>query len=746
MNNVLTHYSIYPFDADKKEIPVAPLQNGQTSEALVAPDEEDSYYFRILESAGIQLNQAQIEAVRHGGGPCLTLAGAGTGKTTVLVSRTGYLMTVKGIEPQHILLVTFTKKAADEMKQRITRLPGTEGGHRVHASTFHALFLHLLRSRQYTQEVIGNERYKQILLKQIQRGMNIQNPYDAETLLAKLSHYKLNKFDLRELPEGTKTEKETRSILLKYEEWKRMNHKMDFDDILTEAHELLMMNPNLLQTLQHRFRYVMVDEFQDTNLVQYELVKLIAAHGNLFVVGDDDQTIYSFNGARNEFILDFDEEFPDAKVVTLQENYRSDASIIGLGNEVIGRNGQRRDKTLIATKPEAEKPLYSRPSTVDEEAQWIAEEIKRLVESGYQYQDVTILHRTMSSGRAVFEELLLKEIPFTPYNQKDSLFYDNWMVKPVVDHLRLAIVPRNFSAMESILPTLFINKERGMTQIRQGETKEQSPNPLLHVTKIPGLKPFQVKSINERISFLKMIRDHSPQQAIKRIRRDFYHRYMDAKESNIVTEQKEMIKEMLDELEGSAKRFETIASFIAFIDEMKKKYEEVYSDQYRQSDSVSLMTIHRSKGLEFPVVFLIGAIEGNLPHSSALKADHLEDKVLKDVKKSEKLEKAIEEERRLAYVAITRAKERLYISSPAYYQGETRPCSRFISDIFKTEPVKAPVKKAKEDSVYISIDAWICTQPRCIAWQRIAPGESASTKECPICMGDMKPGRKEVTI
>ncbi|MCA1056031.1 UvrD-helicase domain-containing protein [Rossellomorea aquimaris] len=748
MKTVLTNYSIYPFEAEKKEIPSASLHKGQTSKDLVSPDDEDAFFFRKIEEAGILLNEAQIAAVRHGMGACLTLAGAGTGKTTVLVCRAGYLMDVKNIMPQNILLVTFTKKAADEMKQRINALPGIEGrGQGVQASTFHALFLYLLRSRHYTQEIIGNERYKQIILKQLQREMNIHDPYDAETLLAKLSHYKLNKLNISEMPDSSKSEKEIKNILIRYEEWKRRNHKMDFDDILTEAYELLDRNPNLLKSLQHRFQYVMVDEFQDTNLIQYELIKMIAAHGNLFVVGDDDQTIYSFNGARNEFILDFDQEFPDARIVTLNENYRSDAYIIGLGNEVIDRNEHRRHKRLIATKKEEKQPLYARPATADEEAVWVVKEIEQLVEEGYSYKDMTILHRTMSSGRAVFEQLLMKEIPFHPYSQKDSLFYENWTVKPVIDYLRLCIVPRNFDAIGNILPTMFIRREKGMEHILQEDAKVRKKYPLIHLTTMNGLKPFQVKNIKTRMKFIKSLQEVSPETAIKKIRKEFYHQYIDAQESHVVTEQKELIKEMLTELEGSAKRFDTISSFINFIDEMKAKYEDVYQNKSHDSNSVSLMTIHRSKGLEFPVVFLIGAIEGNLPHSSALNAGKLEDKVYKDAAHKER--GALEEERRLAYVAITRAKERLFISSPSYYQGETRKCSRFISDLFSEEPhqdlPKSGGSREKRTGKLIVVEAWSCTSKHCIAWQRREAGETASDeKKCPMCSSSMELGEKEV--
>jgi DNA helicase II / ATP-dependent DNA helicase PcrA len=746
LSNNSSNFSKLPFEAEWSTIPKATTVDGGTSIKLVNKDEEDAAFFRNIEKAGIYLNGPQIDAVRHVNGPCLTLAGAGTGKTTVLVCRTGYLMTVKNIQPNNILLVTFTRKAAEEMKERIAKLPTMNGNKAkaIQASTFHSLFLMLLRGQKYTQEIIGNERYKQIILKQIQRQMNINDPFDAETLLSTLSYYKLNKIELAVQPNDSRTEKQIKRILLQYEEWKRKNHKLDFDDILCEAYLLLKGNPSLLQSLQNRFRYVMVDEFQDTNFLQYELVKMIAGHKNLFVVGDDDQTIYSFNGARNEFILDFDTHYKDAKVITLVANYRSNPYIIGLGNEVISKNKSRRKKELSATYEGGFQPLYSRPATADEEADWIIKEIEQLHNDGYAYQDIAILHRTASSSRAIFEQLILKEMPFNPYNQKETLFYENWMIKPVVDYLRLVIVPRNFTAIESILPSMFINREKGMAHILNKEEEEgRKKYPLIHLTTIPSLKPFQVKSIKERLKFLKDLQKETPEVAIKKIRRSFYHKYMEAEESNLVTEQKEMINEMLNELEGSAKRFDSIASFINFIDEMKLKVQEVYQQSNQKKDAISLMTIHRSKGLEFKAVFVIGAIEGNLPHASALKADSLEDKVYAKADKNNKVTQAVEEERRLAYVAITRAKERLYISSPGFYQGDKRESSRFIANLFK-KPAVRPDKNKEKKVLGQKVKAWICSSDNCIAWQRFESKEKGKEKQCPLCKEKMILGEKDL--
>ncbi|MCP3738332.1 ATP-dependent helicase [Rossellomorea sp. BNER] len=477
-----------PFGIAGATVPRAQVTESQGTIELVKNSEGDSFYFRSLEENGILLNKAQLEAVRHVDGPFLTLAGAGSGKTTVLVCRAGYLLTVKKVDPRQLLLVTFTKKAAMEMKARIAKLPGLNKNHaeKVMAGTFHSFFLYLLRSQGNREEILSSERQKQIILKQIQRNKGIHDPYEPEVLLSTLSSYKMNLIAREDWPSANQLEKEMREILIAFENWKIENRKMDFDDILIKAYDLLVNNPSLTTGLQKRFQYVMVDEFQDTNLLQYSLIKiLVESHRNLFIVGDDDQTIYSFNGARNDFILNFDKEFPDAEMTTLDLNYRSMPDIIGLGNEVIRHNRKRRAKMLKPTKIGEINPLYSRPSTTDEEAEWTIKKIHSLISSGkYSYKDISILHRTASSSRAMFERLLLEEIPFITYNVHDQLFYEQWIVKPIIDYLRLALVPRNFDAIEGILPTLFVGREKGMQYIlnqersnRKKQSKEVSHYP-----------------------------------------------------------------------------------------------------------------------------------------------------------------------------------------------------------------------------------------------------------------------------
>ncbi|WP_456272127.1 UvrD-helicase domain-containing protein [Bacillus sp. AK031] len=749
----MNDFSNRPFGVSGEAIPNAEIYNKGDLRAFQTTD-EDAFYYRLLEQSGISLNPRQLEAVRHSDGPCLTLAGAGSGKTSVLVSRTGYLLQVKGIAPENILLLTFSKKAAMEMKQRVSLLPNMNKRqvNKVQAGTFHSFFLFILRSRGVTQEILGNERYKHIILKQLQRKLGIQDLYQPETLLSRLSVLKMAMDPLEKLPDKTTSEKEMKNILLAYEKWKESNRKMDFDDILVKAYELLKENNNLLEALQNRFRHLMVDEFQDTNWLQYELIKMIAGQTrNLFVVGDDDQTIYSFNGADNTFILDFDKEYPDARIITLNVNYRSASNIVGLGNEVIRGNRFRREKTLQSVRESGFKPQYSRPSNSDEEAEWIIARIKRMVkEEKKKYSDIAVLHRTISSSRAIFERLLLEEIPFFSFNLGDQHFYDQWIVKPLIDHLRLSLVPRNFEAVEGILPTLYINKETGMKTIKINEEAARKKYPLIHLTKMSTLQDFQKEKVKERIRLIKSLAAESPASAIKQMRRDFYENYMDTNERLAVTEHKEAIKETLAELESSAARFDSISAFITFIDRMTEKHRQMLSEEKAsESDSISLMTIHRAKGLEFPAVFVIGASEGNLPHSSALNAEKLEDKVHQDHKNKQVL--AIEEERRLMYVAITRAKEELFISSPAFYQGEKREISRFLKEVFGEKPLSLPSKvtprQERKQVPKIKVSAWLCSQDDCIAWSRInsEAEQRLKKKSCPMCERPMVKGEKLVS-
>lgn len=691
-----------PFGSDRKDLPFAELASSRSSRELVGDQAADAAFFRSLESKGLYLNRAQLEAVRHTNGPLLTLAGAGSGKTSVLVSRAGYLMAVGKIDPSSILLVTFSSKAAAEMKDRIMSLPGLppKESAKVTARTFHSFFLYLLRTRGFRQEILSNSRHQQFIIKRILREMGLQDGYEAETLLSLWSAYRMNMNGLDELPVRTPAEIEQRQIFARYEAWKEENGQMDFDDILVLSYRLLSSDARLLSSLQRRYRYVMVDEFQDTGLLPYELLKMIVRpHENLMVVGDDDQTIYSFNGARNEFILEFDQTFPSAKVVTLDVNYRSLSSIVGLGNEIIRENKRRRIKKLQSTRKSGSVPLYLRPGDPDEEAELLLKHISSEVSMGTKsYSDYAILYRTSNNSRAIFEQLVMKEIPFIHYEQGD-LFYEQWMVKPVMDHLRLSLDRRDFKAMEGMLNTLYINRDKGMSFIREKDAPRPKKGPLAHLISYPGLKDFQIEQIRERSKMIRSLKALEPVDAIREIRLRFYDKYVEADNAQDLTMHKEFIQEGLDELEASAKRFKDVESFISFVDRLIEIHREMAAMKKDDSaDAVKLMTIHKAKGLEFPSVCLIGASEGILPHTSSLEAEHMDDTHPLTSKK-EKGADALEEERRLAYVAVTRAKDELIISSPAYYRGRKVEVSRFLQSVFQSSSPKLNEMKHRDGTV-----------------------------------------------
>ncbi|MFU1796364.1 ATP-dependent helicase [Paenibacillus azoreducens] len=687
VNTQLTPTSVPAQVPDSAKPPQAEAAPALTSRDLVKDHEPDAFFFRELERSGILLNAPQIKAVRHGEGPMLILAGAGCGKTTVLAARTAYLLAVRGVPASNILLVTFTSKAASEIKERIARMPGVHpaAARAVEARTFHSFALLLLRRSGCKEQILGDTGARHTIMKVILRRLDPSQTYQPETLLAALSAWKMQGRSADELPDQTSEEALVKEILEAFEAWKQERHLWDFDDILLQLRRRLD-DRLFLKRLQQRYIWLMVDEFQDTNLIQYELVQYIAAaHRNLAVVGDDDQTIYSFNGARQESILEFDKLYPESRIVTLDINYRSDSRIIGLGSAMVRHNRIRRDKELKAAGPAGQKPKYVKPSHPEEEAEWVVRHIVGQVQSGKaSYKDIAILHRTSGSSRAVLEQLLLQSIPFVQYGST-TVFYDEPLVKPLMDHLRLSLNPRRTEALPGALGPLYVPKEEGIAFISAQEKETRKKYPLIHLTRWSRLQSFQQTAVKERIKLIKSLKSMKPAYALQEMRRLFYDKYVQAGDPLVYTQYKEMVLDSLEELESAAARFDTVERFVAYADELSLRHAQMQSMKDEQNgDAVQLMTIHRAKGLEFPYVYWIGASEGILPHTTALKAKPPEElkATRPDAAEQQLHEAALEEERRLAYVAVTRAKEKLYISSPAYYHGKPAAPSRFLLEAF----------------------------------------------------------------
>ncbi|MBA2873156.1 DNA helicase-2/ATP-dependent DNA helicase PcrA [Anoxybacillus calidus] len=679
----------------KKEIPIAEILSPLTTKQLVDKNDQDEFYIRMLEQQGIVLNERQLEAVRQTEGPVLTLAGAGSGKTSVLTARVGYLINVKRIDPENILVLTFTRKAAEEMKERIAKLPGLSKNtiRNLVAGTFHSVFLQILKSQGYDHKILSNEKHKEVIIKRILKDMGLKDDYDPETILSLISFSKNQLLTVDDLPEQTPIEREFKEIFRRYEQWKNEEHYMDFDDMLVYTYHLLNENERLLERLQERFRYIEVDEFQDTNIAQYKVLQMLAEkHKNLFVVGDDDQSIYAFRGANSDIILNFPKDYPNTYIVTLDVNYRSNPSIVGLGNEIIKYNKKRHVKTLRCYTGSNEyfTPFYMRPKDTVDEAQLIVENMKSDVQHGTRkWRDFVVLYRTHAVSRAIVEQLVLKNIPFVVYGDKKP-FYEHPIVKPVLDYIRLSTNPNDLNALKSILPTMYLNRDKAIDYI----TTEMVFNPLddsktlLHyLLRMPGLHPSQKELITERIHLLNDIKKMSPADAIREIRqgKGQYEKYLEIDQRRSFTLQKEFAREMLDELSASASYHNTHASYLNLIDKILKRHEEMEElKKNPYADVVSLMTIHNAKGLEFPCVYLIGASDYILPHAVALQEAEDMATTQQTVDKSEdKLNRAVEEERRLMYVAVTRAKEELYVSSPKRFRNRDLEISRFLLDVFR---------------------------------------------------------------
>lgn len=700
-----------------------------TSHDAVQVEENDEKFFEELRNTGVRLNERQIQAVQYTNGPLLTLAGAGSGKTSVLTARTAYLMTVKGVSPSNILLITFTRKASEEMRQRISALPGVEKAqaNSLTAGTFHSIFLKLLRSLGYTQKIMNSERHKQIIMKTILRKMNSTQSSLPEIMLSSISSCKVKMVEPEDLPQEKETE-ELKKAYEEYEAWKSSNGYMDFDDILVFTYREFNKNPLLLEKMQKRFQYVLVDEFQDTNPIQYELIKCVASpQNNLFVVGDDDQVIYSFNGANSSIILEFDKTYPEAMVVTLDTNYRSTPAIVGLGNHVIKHNQYRRSKWMNATNKEGCKPSYARPATTEDEASLVLEHIR---EQDREWKDIAILTRTYTNARALFEQLVEQDIPFNAHGMK-QVFYEQSIIKGMIDHLRLAYENDNLDATAAILPSLFINQESGMRHIEMENFIEPLHFPLQHLTSWKTLRDFQKKAIEKRIKLIKEAKRHHPQKAIQLLRED-YMKHLDNANDETITVHKTTLKEMMDELEFSSSRFQTLPEFLAYVDRIIHRFNE-HKKKPNEKNALSLLSIHQAKGLEFPIVYLIGASETILPHVSALTS-------MKDKEASQKQlyiknpSADMEEERRLCYVAITRAKEELYMSSPEKHLGKQTPVSRFLTEAFAK-------KKATHEP---RVKAWVCTGEFCKGWMKIND-KPAEEKQCPLCKKPMIVSHKVIS-
>ena len=637
------------------------------------------------------LNDRQKEAVFCTEGPLLILAGAGSGKTKVLTHRIAYLIEEKGVAPYNIMAITFTNKAAEEMKNRVEKL--VEYGDSVWVATFHSTCVRILRRfidrLDYDPDfTIYDADDQRTVVRNVVKEMNLDpKMYKERPLVAYISDCKTNMISPSEaIAMGdTLLAQKYAQIYDAYEKRLRSNNALDFDDLLLKTVELLKKNADVLEYYQKKFRYIMVDEYQDTNHIQFEFISLLAAtHKNLAVVGDDDQSIYRFRGADIRNILDFEDSYPGATVVKLEQNYRSTTHILDVANAVIRHNKGRRAKHLWSALGEGTDVLFRNYESGNQEADKIIASIRRQVEKGEaEYRDFAILYRTNAQSRLFEEKCMFQNVPYILVGGVN--FYQREEVKDILAYLKTIATGRDNVSTERI-----INKPKrgiGDTTVRRAvnyadEIGESLFQVTAHPTDIPGINgaaAAKLRGFYELICELRAVAGVSGDPDDRMGFGDLIREILDRVEYDTVLseyekDRRDQKEENLQELISKAKSFEddwdeeNPPTLVNFLEEVALVADIDAMDD--DDNKVVLMTLHGSKGLEFPHVYLTGMEEGMFPSFMAI---------------SDEDPMAIEEERRLAYVGITRAMKSLHLSAARMrmVNGETRmnKISRFVEEI-----------------------------------------------------------------
>ena len=626
------------------------------------------------------LNDKQKEAVEWPDGPILVLAGAGSGKTRVLTTKLAYLVNEQGVNPHNILAITFTNKAAKEMKERAYNMLGPDA-YRMQISTFHSFGLLLIRENY---EKLGFDKNFTILdsedsltiIKKILKDMDLDpKVYNPRAIRNKISSAKNELMDSKYYSRFVNSEYEeiVLSVFQKYEKKVFKNNSMDFDDLLLLPIKLFKEHPDVLEKYQDRFRYILVDEYQDTNEAQYILIKMLSKkYKNICVVGDLDQSIYGFRGANFRNILNFEKDYPDAKVIPLEENYRSTGNILNVANDIIKHNKQRKEKTLWTKNDDGPKIRYHRAYDEKDEANYVMEEINKLIISGEPKSSIAVLYRTNAQSRNMEEALLRENIPYKVVGS--FYFYNRKEIKDLISYLKLIY---NSNDDVSLMRIINVPKRQiGPKTIENLASKALSKGCSLYEA-IDSGKELEFKKIIESIK--KESENISLTELVELI---LDKTGMRKELESSKTLEAEVRLENLEEFKSITKNFEEnngVISLEEFLLEISLVSD--IEEHKNNNDVVTLMTVHSAKGLEFDHVFIIGLEEGLFPHSNSL--DSSDD---------------IEEERRLCYVAVTRAKKTLTLVNAQrrmlYGNTNFNPPSRFIGEI-NDEYLDKDVKEEK---------------------------------------------------
>ena len=606
-------------------------------------------------------NEAQTQAIQHTDGPCLVLAGPGSGKTLTIVNRVKYLIEKQKVRPEEILVVTFTRFAAAEMKSRLCLVMGKRDLP-VTVGTFHGIYYGILKwAYRMNQENILSETEKYQILRGVinKERMEIFDEEDfIQDIAAEIGKVKNNRIPLEEFVSEKCSADAFRNIYRNYEQHRKELKKIDFDDMLVLCYELFRARPDVLAQWQKKFRYVLIDEFQDINRIQYDVIRMLAQpENNLFVVGDDDQAIYGFRGADSELMLGFGKDFPDAKQILLGMNYRSTANIVQNSLKLIENNVERYSKKLEANREGGSCLHIQEVKDPVEEAEYVLEEIQKCKENGIKEEEIAILFRVHTDARAVVEAMVERKIPFQMKEHLPNI-YEHFIAKDIMAYFRLATGARHRQDFLQIMnrPKRYLGRD----SVAGAKASFED------MRKFYCDKDWMIDRIDQFEWDVKMLMKMAPYAAIQYIRKrigydDFLKEYAFTHQIN-----RSELNEVLAEIEEAAKAFSSVEEWFAHVEEYTETLKVKEKERNRPRPGVRLMTIHASKGLEFKQVFLIAANEGRIPYQKA------------------KTDKEIEEERRLFYVAMTRAKDFLKICYVKIKNGKEVAPSRFVDELLKS--------------------------------------------------------------
>ena len=614
----------------------------------------------------MKLNRGQDEAIKHGNGPCMVLAPPGSGKTLIVTERTRYLIEESGVRPDQILVITFTRYAAREMKERFERLTAGKN-YPVTFGTFHSIFYGILKCAYgIGANNLMSEKESSVLLQEVLDQTNIESTPEVEDeeelvreLLREVGMVKNGLYHLKDFHSKYLTQDEFAEVFRSYEHQKKELKKFDFDDMLVQCYALFRKKPEILQGWQKRFQYILIDEFQDINRVQYEVIRMLAApRYNLFVVGDDDQSIYGFRGAKPELMLYMKQEFPSLGTISLTVNYRSTEFITGAAARVILHNDTRFYKRVQSFRGRGQNVHVQEVLDEQEEAQYVTEEIQKKLDQGIKPGEIAVLFRAAVQARMISEILSEHRIPFEMRDYVTN-FYRHFIVKDMMAYLQLATGKRDRSLFLTICNRPLRYLARNSMENRQVNFED--------LRKFYCDKDWMLDIIDQFDVDVRMMKNMAPYAAIQYIRKkigydDFLKEY--AEKHQISWKQ---LMDVMAELEERSKNFKSydeweihIAKYTQELEEQQAKARKIKGER---ENKVQLMTIHSAKGLEFEDVFVIHANEGEIPHQKAEKKDE------------------IEEERRLFYVALTRAKNNLCISYITQKNGNSIKPSRFVEEL-----------------------------------------------------------------